>query len=272
MEQPHEGMNTVLPYPLSGSPPEEIPLARTPLVRVLAQVRFPTILAVRNPDKAAGFQALIRDDFPLLEECLIPRPVQSPDFSIETRKELVWRFRSNDRDWLASLTPDFVTLETTNYGDRGDFLSRFRSLLEATGRTFNPPEVTRLGVRHIDRITGQDIGRLTDMIRHEALGFAVGPLGSAMCHDLARSLLHTDEGVIQVNSGHLPPGETNDRAALEPINEPSWFLDLDMYSSKPRKFDPEHLMLSAERFSGRIYSVFRWIVTDDFLRHYGVEA
>jgi len=75
--------------------------------------------------------------------------VQSPDFSIETRKELLWRFRSNDRDWLASLTPDFVTMETTNYDSREDFLSRFRSLFEAASPALSPPEVVRLGARHI---------------------------------------------------------------------------------------------------------------------------
>jgi len=55
MEQPHEGMDTVLPYPLSGSPLEGIPLARTPLVRIRAQVRFSTILTVRHPGMVTGF-------------------------------------------------------------------------------------------------------------------------------------------------------------------------------------------------------------------------
>ena len=42
--------------PLVGSPPAEVPLTDPPLVRVIAQVRFPTILSVENAEFIAPFQ------------------------------------------------------------------------------------------------------------------------------------------------------------------------------------------------------------------------
>ena len=53
--------------PLQGPAPKEIPLPNAPLVSVIAQVRFPTRLAVRNPDRIIGFQDLIGTHYPHLE-------------------------------------------------------------------------------------------------------------------------------------------------------------------------------------------------------------
>ena len=53
-------MTTTLPQPMSGPSPAEVPLPQAPLVRVIAQVRFPTILSIRNPDQVAAFQETVR--------------------------------------------------------------------------------------------------------------------------------------------------------------------------------------------------------------------
>ena len=42
--------------PLTGSPPPEVPLANAPLIRVIAQVRFPLIASVENRSFVAPFQ------------------------------------------------------------------------------------------------------------------------------------------------------------------------------------------------------------------------
>jgi len=60
--------------------------------------------------------------------------------------------------------------------------------------------------------------------------------------------------------------------AIEPVDEPSWILDLDMSLSKQRDFDVEELLNEAQRFSERIYTFFRWAVTDEFLQHFGGES
>ena len=57
-----------LPPPLGGPPPSEISLPRAPLVRVIAQVRFPGILKIDNKDAVSGFQEAIRRDYPLFEQ------------------------------------------------------------------------------------------------------------------------------------------------------------------------------------------------------------
>jgi uncharacterized protein (TIGR04255 family) len=69
--------------------------------------------------------------------------------------------------------------------------------------------------------------------------------------------------------GRLPAGATVDPAAIEPAQEKSWILDLDMFSAAPMPFAVDRAVAEAQRFAERIYTIFRWAVTDDFLRRYG---
>ena len=69
--------------------------------------------------------------------------------------------------------------------------------------------------------------------------------------------------------GCLPPGATVDPSAIEPAKEKSWILDLDMFSTTPVPFAVDRVVAEAQRYAERIYTVFRWAVTDDFLARYG---
>ncbi|MGD8207441.1 MAG: TIGR04255 family protein, partial [Thiohalocapsa sp.] len=52
--------------PLTGPPPAEVPLSDAPLVRVIAQVRFPLVASVEKGDFIAPFQEAIRAEYPVL--------------------------------------------------------------------------------------------------------------------------------------------------------------------------------------------------------------
>jgi uncharacterized protein (TIGR04255 family) len=59
---------TTLRPPLCGRAPVEVRLPQAPLVLVVAQIRFPVILAIRNPDRVAVFQDAIRGIYPILRQ------------------------------------------------------------------------------------------------------------------------------------------------------------------------------------------------------------
>ena len=71
--------------------------------------------------------------------------------------------------------------------------------------------------------------------------------------------------------GQVPPQSTVDPNAIEPVDSPSWILDLDMFSVESQPFDPEALVAEVRMYAERIYTVFRWAVTEEFLRQYGGE-
>lgn len=46
-------------------------------------------------------------------------------------------------------------------------------------------------------------------------------------------------------------------------------LDLDMFSATPTPFVVDQVVEQAQRYAERIYTIFRWAVTDEFLVRYG---
>ena len=87
-------MNSTLPRPLL-APPPEIPLPQAPLVRVLTQIKFPTILSIgTNDSEVAAFQEKIRSVYPILErEQGFTLVVGSPSAPPEVRPGVIWKFR-----------------------------------------------------------------------------------------------------------------------------------------------------------------------------------
>ena len=265
------------PKALVGPPPTEIPLPRAPLARVLAQVQFPDILAIRNPDKIAGFQEDIRSTYPILKQERVNELVLQSAGVPDVRAGLIWRFQDREENpkWRASLGIGYVALETTAYLSRSDFLERLRTLVVSAEAAFKPAEMKRLGIRHINRLTDDAVERIADLIQPKVLGIArpnnepPANLRDAVVHLITEAQLLAEGGQIQARWGYLPPNATVDPTALEPIAKPSWIIDLDMYTISPQPFVAAKIHDTSVHFAERIYSVFREMVTDDFLRFYG---
>lgn len=270
---------TVKVQPLSGPPPTEVPLTRAPLVRVIAQVRFASILAIRSPDRVAPFQEAIRSAYPNLTEDRVPHISLNaaaggmPAFS----ESVIWRFSSSTTSlkWRVSLGVDFVSLETSAYVSRKDFMGRLELVLSTLQKVFGPSEAQRLGLRYVDRIVDDGLERINSLIKPNVLGIstsgsdAQSPLHMAVQYLLTEAHLKAEEGAIQARWGHMPPKRTYDPQSLEPLDKPSWVLDLDMVTTDPQPFESADLLHLTTKFAERNYSVFREMVTEEFLRFYG---
>ena len=69
--------------------------------------------------------------------------------------------------------------------------------------------------------------------------------------------------------GRPPARSTVDPAAVDPVDEPSWILDIDAFLEETSAFDVEMIGSRTRALAERIYSFFRWVVTDEFHRRYG---
>lgn len=257
--------------PFAGEPPAEVPLARAPLVRVLAQIRFPTIAAIGEPSGIVPFQEQIRVNYPIGDQ----ESIQHFAFNLATaesakpQSDVIWRFESVDRAWRVSLSRNFLALETKRYTSRKDFIERMTALIDAVERNFNPQVTLRVGLRYIDRIEDEAIQHLHDLIKSDFLG-AQRSFGDAVRHVWTDAQLNTEEGaLITARWGSLPPNATTDPNVLEPAKDKSWVLDLDMFTTEQGEFKVAKLAPQLEAFAKRIYAVFRYMVTDKFLEYYG---
>jgi uncharacterized protein (TIGR04255 family) len=263
------------PCPLTGPIPADISLKNSPLTRVLAQVRFATVLSIGQAEKAAEFQEKIRSDYPILEQEIAhevafgSNPSEAPAF----KQSIIWRFIDHDRKWRVSLGTGFIALETKEYAGRKDFLDRLEKILTALQETFKPSETSRIGIRYINRIRAEGFEKVAPMIKSEILGVSSTEniMGKNAKHVFTDALFVAKEGDIQTKWGLLPANASHDPDALEPVDYPSWILDLDMYSNKPISFDSVKITKQSTEFSERIWAVFNWMVNKDFLKFHGGE-
>jgi len=255
--------------PLLAPVPGEVPLRNAPLVRVIAQIRFPLVIAVGKRDFVAPFQEAIKAEYPVLREEQAQGLLIGPGVISQALPQPVWRFSDIDGRWRVSLAPEFLALETTAYQSRADFLQRLTSVVSALQEHVAPRVVDRLGLRYIDRVTGDALSTIGTLVRAEIIGIAATSVAPRMVHALSEALFEVDGARLLARWGQMPPNGTVDPAAIEPIPAASWILDLDMFSVGSRPFDAGQLISDARQYAERLYAFFRWTVTDAFLKRYG---
>lgn len=259
--------------PLTAQPPEEVPLKDAPLIRVIAQVRFPPILSIEKKDFVGSFQEAIREKYPILQPEQTQTFVLGPQGVVQPTFQVTWRFIDTAGSWRVSLAPNFMALETTAYSSRRDFLERLEHLLIAFDKSFNPQIIERFGLRYIDRLLGQDLQNISSLVKPEMAGLMAAEFREYIHQTVNEYLFVIPNGGEKIIArwGLMPGGATFDIDAIEPVAESSWILDIDMSLSKNREFSIEELMSEGRCFAERIYTFFRWAVKDDFLRRFGGE-
>ena len=266
-------MGTVIESPFGPAVPE-VPLPKSPLVFVVAQVRFERVASISSEEFIAGFQEAIRGAYPLMRREQQAGVLLGPDGRIVTAEGgHVWRFDERPEGWQVALAPDFVALSTSRYTRRRDFLDRLTILLAAAQRELQVRFCERLGVRYVDRVTDTALlARLHELLRPEVLGTAVtdpGVKGVEVAHAFADTTYLQPDGIeMHARWGVLPELATFD-PAIAPADARSWVLDLDASTREPMPFDPTALGARAELACERIYRFFRWAVQDQFLVAHG---
>ena len=257
--------------PLECGIPAEIPLPRPPLELALAQIRFPSILPIDQPNSpmVAEFQESVRSEY--------------PDYRAEAEgilaiglgvgvtpppPHLRHIFKSGD-GWEISLTQGFVVLSTTSYKSKEEFADRVRIMANAVKEHIRPHRADRLGVRFIDRVEGDALRNIEKYVAPQFLG-AHSVFGDAIQAMVTESLLTSAEGDnMLVRWGRVPSGRVPDGVEIQPHSEPSWILDSDIYTGKFAGFEPHEIAEKTKALTGRIYAFFRGVFNEKFIRDCG---
>lgn len=250
-----------------------LPLYPDPLVRVIAQIRFSPVLSVQDQGFIAPFQEALRVVYPLAEKDMQQQFAPGPHGALQISESVVWRFSDLGKAWQVSLSETFVALDCSNYTDRGDFIGRLRQLLEAAEAHVRPVLVTRVGVRYINRLVGQDeVGNLSNYVRPELLGLAKADLATGrLMNQMTQAEFEVDGVTLRGRWGTLP-ADVSHEGSLDPVPEPSWVLDLDAFSGDTSPFDAGCAIEEAERFAAMVYCFFRWSMSDEFLISRGAKV
>ncbi len=258
--------------PLRSESPAEIHLDNAPLVRVIGQIQFPGIESINDGKFVAPFQEEIRDDFPILGTERLEGFRLTHGSPVEAAPpRTIWRFVTQDNNWRLSLASDFIALETTKYSNRSDFISKLKKAYGVLINTFKVPLVNRVGLRYIARVKAPEMSDIEELVRPEVFGMLSMPLFSDAKLALQDNIfkLHDIDGEIRARWGIVPANASIDPSAIEAIPEQTWIFDLDVSSSPEKNFSEEEIAVHLTTFAEKSYSLFRWAVTDEFLRRYG---
>lgn len=263
--------NTSPAHPLIDPPPTEVPLPQAPLIRVIVQVRFPPIAKIARLESIADFQEALRDRYPVMSQVQSQSLTLVHPNTIEASAALLWRFSELDGPWNVTLAPDFIALETSRYSSRDDFMARLAHALHALHQHLGPRTSSRLGVRYIDQLSGDELDHIPRLFRPELAWPMTNPLGARPRFAICEQQLAASDAdpLILLRWGLVPPNQTIDPSAIPPCPAPSWLLDVDISEERHALFEPERLTQQARGFAERAYTLFRWAVTDEFLAYFG---
>lgn len=244
-----------------------------PLVLVLCQLRFNKRPQLGERAVVEAIQRHLDGQYPDIEQ----RDTQearvqfgAPGIELHQQKGTHHVLRSPHHPWWVLVSPAVATLVAPTYSERSDFIGRVAALREALSDAGGVPAVERVGVRYVSRVTDPDfVNDLDRYVRQEVLGATVLPADDAteLVHSLFDMVVQRGSVTGRARAGVVPPGVTPD-PAIEPVDDPAWIIDVDMWDPTYRPADSTVDERAAELAEAQ-YQLFRWIVTEDFLRYFG---
>lgn len=251
------------------TPVDEVHLAHAPLAKALMQVQFSRAPQLVN-DVAESMIADALGRYPVRRRQVVGVPALlvngQPVPVSQAGPAAILSFADAASTWQVSLTDTAVALETTAYDSRDDFCDRALEVFRAIASVALPPVVDRVGLRYVNRFSGEALQRVPEYVIPE-LRVLHGAIASELelQHSVTDSVIKIASGdALQVRSGLLPAGAGFD-PALAPLPEASWLLDMDAYTTEAGfPFDPDALAARLRSFSETIHAFFSWSMTDTF--------
>ena len=152
-----------------------------PLVEVILQFRFPTILSI-NANEPVEFQEKIRQDYPIYQPGIenqqeIQIVANNNGFLpsiVNKQQNKNYSFISVDGKYKINLTSSFISLSTVGYERWEKFYSHFTEALKAFIDIYKPAFFERIGLRYIDAISKEKLGlqdqKWKNLIKEKWLG------------------------------------------------------------------------------------------------------
>lgn len=217
--------------------------ATSPLIEVICQLRFPTILSIGSTEPAQ-FQEQVRGNFPRYAAKQEQQPPRLVNGKLEQVPPITnYNFISADGVWKINLTKDFIALSTLRYTTWEDFAQKLDKVLALFIQIYQPAFFERIGLRYINAFSRKRLGLegelWDDLINQPFIGVLSEP-------DVEETLVHKCALDVEMALGedrrlklHAGPGMLGD-GKQDP--EPKFILDGD--------FSVAGKQLPAQRIAG----------------------
>jgi uncharacterized protein (TIGR04255 family) len=255
-------------------------LAKAPLVHVITQVRFASVLSMGQ--SVARIQERLKEmGFVRFQKSQIQNISFVPGSPPKVEAQERWDFTDRDRQTGIVLAQDFVALHTSKYETFDVFGELFGRAVQIVS-TEAPVELAeRMGIRYVDLIRPGKDETLEDYLHPGLLGFPFSELKDEPIGNWAlrnEAVVQTTQGTLIVRctsaskDQFLPPDlmppvleynvrlEADERAAI---------LDTDHFAIVDKDFKAEALLEQLDLLHQTASKVFRIAVTESALRNWG---
>ena len=251
------------------APYERFHYARSPLVEVICQLRFPTILSI-GANEPAAFQEAIRKEFPKYmtrQEQLPPKVVKNGNTTaLETPKPITnYHFISEDGRWKINLTQNFIALSTLAYQRWEDFAIRLDQALAQFIQIYQPAFFERIGLRYVNAVSRKALGLegqlWDDLIQSQYIGILGEP--DVEESEIVKCALDVETSLVggyrmKLHAGPGLVGANNPQNANQP-KETRFILDGDF--SAAGQLNAEAVPEKLEKMHRFAVCLFRGAVT-----------
>ena len=156
-------------------PKVRVKYEEAPLVEVICQLRFPTILSI-NANEPVEFQEAIREEFPLYNCKNEQKTEVLNDKEVRISKSRVYEFITKSTRTKVTVTSSFIAFSSLEYEVWEKFKEIIHSVLYNFVSIYKVPFYTRCGLRYRDIITKSRYGlsgtKWAELIQPKVIGIA----------------------------------------------------------------------------------------------------
>lgn len=252
-----------MPFPES----QRVVYENNPLVEVICQLRFPTILRI-GTGQVADFQDKIRNEYPLynLHEPSFDLPELPKDLPEFVRQALpkptgssTYKFLTADSQRFISLSQDFLALTDLSYTRWESFRDSMIMAEEIFKEIYKPAFYSRVGLRYRDIISRQDLQLTEASWKDLLMPHIIAELGDPE----VSGAIDTIQTQSIIKTPDIPGGKVrliHGLVKLRDSGEQCYMIDAD-FSLERREGtnEPFEILGKFNRLAG---SLFRWSITD----------
>jgi uncharacterized protein (TIGR04255 family) len=232
-----------------------------PLVEVVCQIRYPTILKIEN-ELPVNFQEKIRQRFPIFKQVTniqLPQELSQLTNLLAQADNRTYTFSTQDEKWTLNLTRDFLALTTSHYTKWEEFIGNLELVLSAFVEEYQPSFFLRIGLRYINVVKRATLGMPLDTPWIDLINPQILGLYASNDANISKNILGNqsvalidlgDDNKLRLQYGTVTQNDSD---------EIYYLIDNDFYVENYREADNGLQILN--RFNRTNRNLFRWCIT-----------
>lgn len=257
---------------------DETPLARSPIVSVVWQLRFEDHPALLAPQTVLRFRELLGGpaQFGLMALPRLQVSVQGagpvPGDQIKPVSGSAgggWRLPALDGSWQVTVEAASLSVESTRYGtwEKG-FQPRLQRVLRALEEVGAPVIETRLGLRFINVLVGSVVGKPPMSETSELAGLVATWLLGPLADDCLRDSVQASQGRTTFDFIHAKAVLNHGIVSTE-SRELGYLIDIDVFREGGRALQTEDVLAVSTGLHGEALGLFQASLTHTALKAMG---